>query len=913
MTQRENATFDNCRVDRRQFLRLSAAASGTLLLSGGSTAQDELRSEKFTSTYEFVVNHTPTNESVETLVRLDDISGVFRLRELVDSLRTTREPELAAYVEPTPEQVGKLVEIPAVEEVLFSPGANPFWRLNKYDERVFPGPRESTGFISFEEMVQGMEHLAEQHSDRLRVTSIGESLGRYNLRTHDIEPQKIWLFELTDDVGDQESFAEKQKVLVFNQDSSERQGPEGMLRFVEDLLTGNEPETEELLDDLALLFMINNPDGWVSKQTQYYSGEEVTEDRLVRVNEYKTLLASGADPNRSYPTPGYLNPDHYPAEPAGSDLQDDAQGVDDDVPEYLTEAVPGELDIAEYFRTRDYQNLEYGLDLHGFYASETFLEGFPLNGNYDYEDMQDLYALQRAIGDAVSRSDLQEMVTSEELQNVFERLNQKAVEAGEYSEEAPPIPEKTYKYGTLFDILGYSTTGDTISWMSAAPENGGLGDIKTFATETVYSVDEFIPELVDAWVVANATAIRATAEHASKEVDAGVRTGGASTAYVTTDSLVRSSDDLSFAGDGPQSRTDYRTTSHLLELDPDGERRIAVEVPATARELTITAPPNSGVRIEVRSPDGEVVQRRRFGGTTGGFGASRPMVTATVGTAGEWVVKVGNVTEGSQDVEVTVGLLQSDGENPDPREVLEFSQREYEVSPFAFFEEYQEEFTDGGETQALSVADVRDGGLLRDDAPAFENLLLNHDEGTDSPGYVEALDRYVAAGGNLVLTDRGVHLLAAMDNDLSRPFSEVHITDHSVFTSFVGDRNDDHPLLAGTQPNQKEVGKWVPLGYSLALDSPMTLVDPEKFRAAGGTVAATTAGRYKEIEPGVSAGSLTRSGSERGIHVIGGALPPATQDHLHPFGLSDYLLSQLGMELVSNALGYETTVSVDDG
>lgn len=910
----ENAPFEDEPIDRRQFLRLSAAASGTLLLPGASTAQEELQSEKFTETYEFVVNHTPKSEPVETLLRLEDVSAIFQLREVVDTLRTTGEPELAAYVEPTPQQVPEIADIGAVTELQFSPGANPFWRLSRYEDGVFPEPRESTGLISFEEMVQGMQHLADQHQNRLRLRSVGESAGRYNLITHEIEPQDVWLFELTNDITDEEAFAEKEKVLVFNQDSDERQGPEAMFRFVEDVLTGEEPETEALLDDLVLLFMINNPDGWISKQTQYYSGDEVTEDQLIRVNEYKTLLPTGADPNRSYPTPGYISPDHFPAEPAGADLTDDIEGIDDDVPEYIVETVPGELDIAEYLRTRDYQNLEYALDIHGFGASDTFLEGFPLNGDYDFEDMQDLYALQRTVDEAVAESELEEMIASEELQDVFERLNERAREEGEDEEdEELPVPENTYKYGTLFDILGYSTTGDTISWMSANEENGGLGDIKTYATETVYSIGEFIPELVDAWVVANKAAIRATAAHATKEVDTGIQSGGASTAYVTSDSLVRSSDDLSFIGEETQSRTGYESASHSLQLSPGGEKQIGVDVSAVDREFTVTVSPGSSVEVEIRSPDGAVVQRRRFEGLASGFGANRPTVTVAPETSGEWTVHVENVRAGTQEVDVTIGRLQSDSENPNPNEVLGFSQREYEVSPFEFFSEYANYVTDDGEMQDVSIRDVEDGALVTDGAPAFDNVVLIHRDGVESEAYVSALDEYVASGGNLVLTDRGVHLLAAMENDLAGPFDDDHVSNHTVFTSFIGDRNDDHPLLAGTASSQLEVGKWIPLGYSLSLNAPMTLVDPEAFKSAGGSIAGTTSGRYKEIETGVFAGSLTQSDSRTGIHVVGGALPPATQDHLHPFGLNDYLLSHLGMKILSNALGFETAVSVTGG
>lgn len=913
MTDHGDTPFESSPVSRRQFVRLSAAAGGTLLLPGTGAAQD-ISSEKFSATYEFVVNHTPTSEPVQTLVRLDDLSGILQLRELDLSLRTTDEPELAAYLEPTPNQVRQILEIGAVTEFLFSPGANPFWRIDNYDDRVFPPVEESTGFIAFEEMVQGMEYLSERHSDRLRLESIGESVGRYNLDTHEIESHDIWVFELTNGVGDADSFEDKEKLLIFNQDSDERQGPEAMFRFIEDILIGNEPETAALLDEMAFVFMIANPDGWVSKYTQYYSGEEVTEDRLVRVNQFRTLLPTGADPNRSYPPPGYINPEYYPAEPAGSDLVDDVEGVDDDVPDYISDTVPGELDIAEYFRTRDYQNLNYGLDLHGMGAADAFLEGFPLNGNYDYADVQDLYRLQQRVEAAIDESDLQDRITDSALQEIFEDLNEQMRDGDQ--DESLPVPEQDFRYGTLFDILGYSTSGDTISWMSAAETNGGLGDIKTFATETVYSTGEYIPELVEAWVVANTTLMRATANHVVQSVEAGVQTDGASTAFVTSEALARSSDTLPFTGDGESNATAYESRSASWTLPPaDGDRsassgRTTVEVPSAGSELVVAAPADSSVELDLVAPDGTVARSRTFRRQDAGFGARRPTMTAAVESSGTWTVRARNLHDDPREVEVSVGLLQSEGDSPDPEEVLGYTQREYAVTPFQFFEDYGSYITDAGELAGMDVEAVENGALVENGSPAVENAVVIHSQGIDSAAYVAALDDYVASGGNLVLTDEGVHLLAAMTNELARPIAEQDVTDHTLFTAFLGERNEDHPLLAGTEPSQLEVGKWVPLGYSLDLDCPMTLVDPAAFEQAGGTVAATTAGEYKEIDPGVSAGSMTRPDSQTGIHVIGGALPPATQDHLHPFGLNEYLLSQLGMMLVSNALGYETTVSV---
>ncbi|WP_135806129.1 M14 family zinc carboxypeptidase [Halorussus marinus] len=892
-----DGTFADARVDRRTFLRLTTATAGTLALPGAATAQVE--SEKMTDTYRFVANHTPTGDRIQTLLEVADASGLDRIESFDFDVRTTRDPTTAAYARPTPEQVEELVELDAVERLLFSPGANAFWRLGDYSEGVFPPANDSVGFISFEEMVQGIQHLEARHPDRLALRTIGQTAGWYNFVTRETEPQDIWLAEITNDVNDAERFEQKEKVLVFNQDSSERQGPEAMFRFLEDLLEGDEPRVERLLDDIALVFLIANPSGWVANHTYYYSGEEVTPEQVVRTNEYRTLLPTGADPNRSYPTPGYIDPGHVPAEPHGADLDDDRSGVDRDVPPEIAESVPGELDIAEYFRTRDYENLEYGLDLHGFYSSESFLEGFPLNGDYDFEDLADLYALQRSVDEALEESALGQLIASDELQSVFERFNDRVSDDG----ESPPTPEDTYQYGTLFDILGYSTSGDTISWLSASRENGGLGDVKTFATETVYSVGEFVPDLVDAWVVGNATVIRAVAEHAAGDVSASVETGGASTAYVETDSLTRRSEDLPY-GDGGETR--YETERVGVTLDGGGTERVPVAATEDAAQLAVTVPALPGVSVRLDGPTGD-----RIAGRGLAEGADRPeeLVVASP-AAGEWSVVLEHDGGELLEFDVEVGVLRAESESPNPSDVLGFDQRSYEVSPFAFFEDLEASLGGGGSTRAVTVDEVASGGLVDGDAPAVENLVAIHADGRDDETYVAELDRYVEAGGTLVLTDRGVHLLGAMDAD---PVAEVgpdDIRDETLFTAFLGDRNDDHPLLAGTDPNAREIGKFVPLGYSIGDDAPMTLVDPEAFTDAGGTVAATTAGEYTQIEPGVAAGSIAGAG-EGAVHVVGGLLPPATQDFLHPFGLNEYSVSHLGTRLLANALGYDPSVRVE--
>lgn len=81
-----------------------------------------------------------------TLILLADETGVGVLETLnletdeSESLEfaQTTDPKPAAYTQLTPEQAGIVLELNEVNQVEFSPGSNPFWKLGNYDDGVFP-------------------------------------------------------------------------------------------------------------------------------------------------------------------------------------------------------------------------------------------------------------------------------------------------------------------------------------------------------------------------------------------------------------------------------------------------------------------------------------------------------------------------------------------------------------------------------------------------------------------------------------------------------------------------------------------------------------------------------------------------------------------------------------------------------
>ena len=220
------------------------------------------------------------------------------------------------------------------------------------------------------------------------------------------------------------------------------------------------------------------------------------------------------------------------------------------------------------------------------------------------------------------------------------------------------------------------------------------------------------------------------------------------------------------------------------------------------------------------------------------------------------------------------------------------------------------DFTDAA-VDTLSIDQVASGA-----AGGYDNLLVIHDDGLDDAGYVSALDEFVESGGNLVVTDTGVNLLGAMDASVTGGVGAGDTFEETYYVANLGEKNSGQPLLEDARPVQRQLWKVAGLGYSVGTEAPMTLVDESAFEEAGGVAAGVQDG-------GISAGSFvgptdgkvtTRElvESDAGaVHFVGGVFPPAGQGNLHPFGVLDYSPSFLGYLMVTNALGYVQTRSID--
>ncbi|WP_266074811.1 M14 family zinc carboxypeptidase [Haladaptatus caseinilyticus] len=492
----ENSSFDSTGITRRDFARLATATTGALALPGAAEAK--LTSGKMTARYQYTVNHTEDKYAVATLIEFTSDAGFGDLDTLDVEYRRTTNPKPAAHAHLTTAEVGDVLDIPAAERLSHSPGSNPFWRLGEYPLGVFPEPKESTGFIDYEQMVDGLEHLESQHPDRLKFYSIGESPGHYNYVTGEDDPKDIHVAELTNNVNDAASFEGKEKVMFsLSLHGLERAGAEAGSRFIEDVLSGEDSDIADLLDDLVIVFVYSNADGWVAKHPQYESGWQLLgpEGGAPVVPFYERGNDGVYDTNRQAPSVGFINPGHYPGEPLGANLTDDEPGIDSDVPDYAAERVPDQMAIIEHFR--EYENLNYGADLHGALTSSKFVLGLISQDQFDHGQLHELYQFNRTIDETLEPALSKWNTLADAQQRLTGELNPKAL-------GFETLPEQAFDYAGIWDTIHYTVSGGVLDWMSHPEELGGLG-MTTMDFEMAYShmigSNVYDPELVDMQVL----------------------------------------------------------------------------------------------------------------------------------------------------------------------------------------------------------------------------------------------------------------------------------------------------------------------------------------------------------------------------------------------------------------------------
>jgi hypothetical protein len=387
------------------------------------------------------------------------------------------------------------------------------------DGRVFPEPTVSVAFLRLPDFECGIAYLEEQHPDRIDMVSLGKSRNGFD----------VWDVRLTDETVD----GPKEKLLVISSIHGNEIGArEGAARQIEDLLDpslkGDEAWVHELLRTHVVHFVFPNPDGWVR-------GDVVGDDAGLA---WTRANGGSRDLNRNFPVSGWIDPANGPLDQPESVLVDDL--------------------------LRSSSDWSLGTDNHGQILQPeqpTAASGLQIVGEFDYQKSETLARFGDAINDAMAEYGVLQ---------ALEEVNQ--LTGGTV---------KPYRWGTLYDILGYSASGSLIDYYNTADGIDGTG----FATELSISNHQAANAAVPMQVLNQiwTDSVRAINETMFKQaidpVEFTFPVGG-DVAYVLDPAVVTSADGVGFEGTPEQQarygQADYEVTrmQFFADLDEHAERPI---------------------------------------------------------------------------------------------------------------------------------------------------------------------------------------------------------------------------------------------------------------------------------------------------------------------------------------------------
>ena len=278
------------------------------------------------------------------------------------------------------------------------------------------------------------------------------------------------------------------------------------------------------------------------------------------------------------------------------------------------------------------------------------------------------------------------------------------------------------------------------------------------------------------------------------------------------------------------------------------------------------------------------------------------VVVDPVGVAG-YVVNPDTVTDSDENGPGRLPGPDADGigANGDPVE-----QAPYEVTNQAWF-------TDTSRLMptpfvALAAADVAADPATLDavDTLVLADVAVPADPAgreVDVEAYMDNVRGWVERGGNLVLTDRALHALGPLGL-----VDASDVTDPEVYLPYANIEDFTHPMVEGLRANARQLVDTTLLGYGINADevpATMTVVDRSAFEAAGGTTIGTTGDADGASDDGtrVSIGELPLGDGQ--VRIVGGALPTATEDNDHRYGLRDYAMTYTALFIMENAIQHD--------
>ena len=226
----------------------------------------------------------------------------------------------------------------------------------------------------------------------------------------------------------------------------------------------------------------------------------------------------------------------------------------------------------------------------------------------------------------------------------------------------------------------------------------------------------------------------------------------------------------------------------------------------------------------------------------------------------------------------------------------------YDVSRLDYYDVLEEAF--GATLDPVSAASLAAGqDLSRYDTLVVTDMELPPGGSVNRAKYVAALDAFAEAGGQLVLTDRALALLADLEVVPADSLT-VNRTDagHVDFLAPLG----DHPFEEGLVGKPSQTFYEVMLGYPSRSRTPNYGIERGAWEAAGGTTVATV-GEQGGDSANTALGTLGRGKGT--ITVFGAILPQAIEsledvETPHPFGLASYAVTITGGQVLDNIFAF---------
>lgn len=805
--------------------------------------------------------------------------------------------------------------------------------LSTIDPAAHPGLYPDGG-RPFGEFVE-LQRLDEDYADALDLEGGIEGSSAGLPRTGaQRERTPLQMVKVTDSRSDIPEAEREHFVFSLSIHGIERAGVEGGVRAVEDLVTWAATNPDSPLSELdatrsvgvgdalrrsVVYFLLPNPDGWKRGDT--------TQQNLF----YQRYNGNGIDLNRDWPAQGFTFRPYTPlSEPESRSFANALLAIKE--------------------RTAD-GAFTGGNDLHGQLIDRSF--SFTLIGGatrpFDKNERA-VDIMQRIWADQESRLSWSALIKPND-----------APDNCVFGETEPGCDPRVYadQFGTIWDTLNYTVTGDLGSWIDSPLGLDGLGLDNEMSLSHVVNCGIgkcFVPESEQLHIDGNKGLIYAQLNLQLRESDPIFRQPGR-VAFVRNPERVRSDGAPPPAGDQPPALPPQDD----IEGTITGPAQSTFEFDVLGSDdgvfnggLTVTATYQNAQGIQDGLTSVIVERQNPREGTTGEGGYepvnadyNQSFIYAQAGASvnvnaplpGHYRVRLDDgVTGSAPPGPSSIGITFTEEQAwPDP------GQLPYDVANTDFYDDLAEHALEGYGFTPVTVDEILQGSVALDD---FDSLLMSDvvapglDQGSpELADYTAEVSRFVAAGGNLVLTDQAMTALEALpapDGD-GALLPDGAVRESRVYAGHVGfedaageptyaqfdlAKEINRPGAAEGPNRRKQTAEPVPTGHAIqtpddadAFEHPNWVIDPAAWEQAGGVaVGSTTGGGVDETtdelqvddagDPvqitGVSLGELAVG--EGVVRVLGSLLPQPTAAFDHPFGLAAHGVTFSGYQLLDNAV-----------